>query len=627
MEMKQCLKYMALAATVAVGAGLGTAQAQTIPPACGGKSTVVVNSRITASTTWTASNEYILTNITYVTSGATLTIEPGTVIRGLSDANTPGANNAAALVITTGSKIIANGTKTNPIVFTDEADDNVPGCTATAPYNTYQQLTGAWGGLILLGRTYIAVNTATTGPLTNRQNQVEGVTAEGSLGLYGGSNDDDDSGSLSYISIRYGGGALAPNSEINGLTLGGIGRATDIHHIEVVNNLDDAFEFFGGTVNCNYMTSFGAGDDGWDTDEGYRGKAQFVSIIQADAGGSAVGSGIPDRGLESDGGLNPDNSQPYSLSVLYNFTLIGKGQSGGGGSNYTAQATNLGVAIRDNAGQQIYNSLFLDFGGPAVAISNEGGDLAINSRERWVTPYSDLTFHVTTGSGLPASAFYTTQTEGYQADFRDNVVWQCGVASGTGVVGTSNNWNSIRGDMAVHSGSEPPNPFNENWRPGLLGSSYNNVIATVNPITTLTRSGSAAAGRMFNPTFVDPRPAALSDARTVTRAAPADGFFVPVGYKGAFAPDGCLWTSGWTLQTTLGLLPSDPCPAAGSITDITLLSSVTFPTTEGGVYIVNASSDNINFVPIGVVVGTGSDVTFVDERGLATRQFYNVTSQ
>jgi hypothetical protein len=623
--MKQSLKYMALAATVAVGAGLGTAQAQTIPTPCGGKSTVVVNSRINASTTWTAGNEYILTNITYVTSGATLTIEPGTVIRGLSDANTPGANNAGALVITTGSKIIANGTKSNPIVFTDEADDNVPGCTATAPYNAYQQLTGQWGGLIVLGKTYIGFNTP-SGPTPTKQNQIEGVTAEGSLGLYGGNNDDDDSGSLSYISLRYGGGALAPNSEINGLTMGGVGRATKVSFIEVVNNLDDAFEFFGGTVNCKYMTSFGAGDDGWDTDEGYRGKAQFVSIIQADAGGVAVGSGIPDRGFESDGGLNPDQSQPYSLSVVYNFTLVGKGQTGGGGT-YTKREENVGAMLRDNAGQQIYNSVFVDFGGPAIAISNEGSETNINCRTRWVTPYNDLSFHLSGPSGLPASAFYKTQTEGFQADFRDNVVWQCGVTSGMGVVGTASNWETIRGDTAAHSGGEPPNPFNENWRSGLIGSSYNNVIATINPITTLTRSATAAANRMFNPTFVDPRPATLSDARTVTRKAPADGFFTPVGYKGAFAPDGCLWTTGWTLQSALGLLPSVSCPAAGSITDITLLSSVTFPTTAGGVYIVNASSDNINFIPIGVVVGTGSNVTFVDERGLATRQFYNVTSQ
>ncbi len=623
--MKHSVKYMALAATVAVSAGLGSAQAQTIPPSCGGKPTVVVNSRVAASTTWTAGNEYVLTNITYVTSGATLTIEPGTVIRGLSDAATPGANNAGALVVTTGSKIVANGTKTNPIVFTDAGDNNVPGCTATTPYDDYQQLTGQWGGLIVLGRTYIGFNT-TTGPNPTKQNQVEGITAEGSLGLYGGNLDDDDSGSLSYVSLRFGGGALAPNSEINGLTMGGVGRATKVSHVEVVNNLDDAFEFFGGTVNAKYMTSWGAGDDGWDTDEGYRGKAQFVMIVQADAGGAAVGSGIPDRGFESDGGLNPDAAQPYSLSTIYNFTMVGKGQTGGGG-NYTSRSANVGAMIRDNAGMQIFNSLFLDFGGPAVAISNESGDAAINSRQRWDTAFNNLAFHIDTASGLPAAGFYTTQTEGFQADFRDNVVWQCGADSGVGVVGTAANWSAIQGDAAAHSGSEPPNPFNENWRAGLIGSSYNNVIATVNPITELTRSVSAAANRIFNPTFIDPRPATLSDARTATRTAPADGFFTPVSYKGAFAPDGCLWTTGWTLQAALGLLPSEACPAAGSITDITLLSSVTFPTTDGGVYIVNASSDNINFIPIGVVVGDGTEKTFVDERGLATRQFYNVTSQ
>lgn len=624
MEMSKSWKQMTLAGLVAgVGLVATQVQGQTIPPACGGKSTVVVNSRITASTTWTANNEYILTNVTFVLSGATLTIEPGTVIRGLRDSNTPGPDNPGALVVTRGAKIIANGTPTQPIVFTDEDDDNVPGCTPTAPYNAYQQLTGQWGGVCVLGRTFIAVNTA-SGPNPTRDNQLEGLVAEGTLGRYGGNNDDDNSGSLSYISIRYGGYGLAPNSEINGLTMGGVGRATKVSHIEVVNNLDDGIELFGGTVDMKYIALWGIGDDGFDTDEGWRGRAQFIFNVQADAGGTSVGSGIPDRGFESDGGLNPDQSQPYSLNVIYNATSIGKGQTGGGGS-YTAQPTNVGAMLRDNAGQQIFNSLFLDFGGPAVALSNEGGDTAINVRQRYVTPFNDFSFHLTGGgTNLPASYYYKVQSEGFQADFRDNVVWQCGVGSGVGVVGTSANWNLIRGDTATHSGSEPPNPFNENWRAGFIGTNWNNVVASSLPIVSLTRAGTAPANRMFNPTFVDPRPSVGSPARTVTRVAPVDGFFTPVGYKGAFQPDGCMWTTGWTLIAALGLVPSDPCPPAPATTDITLYSAISFPTLAGKSYVVLASPDNVNFGPIGVVAGDGTTKTFVDTRGLPTRQFYKV---
>ncbi len=209
-----------------------------------------VNGNIAVSTTWTANNVYFLDGIVYVTSGATLTIEPGTVVRGLPDSATVGSNNPGTLVITRGSKIRAIATKSAPIVFTDENDDNFGGNVGTFPYDTpvnASSVTGQWGGLILLGRGYVASNTV-AGPNPARSVQIEGLVADGVNGLYGGCSgfpaefpgalgcDDDDSGWLKYVSIRYGGFGLAANNEINGVTLGGVGRETDIDYVEVFQN-------------------------------------------------------------------------------------------------------------------------------------------------------------------------------------------------------------------------------------------------------------------------------------------------------------------------------------------------------------------------------------------------------
>jgi hypothetical protein len=134
---------------------------------------------------------------------------------------------------------------------------------------------------------------------------------------------------------------------------------------------------------------------------------------------------------------------------------------------------------------------------------------------------------------------------------------------------------------------------------------------------------------MLNVTSFDPRPVDLAgvDALTPSRTAPADGFFTPVSYKGAFDSE-CLWVKGWTAIHALGLVPTTACPATGSnpAADIDLLASITFVTVNNVVYQIEASGDNVNWGPIGVVVGDGSEVTFVDDRLLSTRQFYRVVT-
>lgn len=578
---------------------------------------------IVTSTLWTSNNVYVLTNVTYVSAGSTLTIEPGTVIRGKAPSS-PGAGDPGALVICRGSKIQAVGTVDHPIIFTDMNDDNVPGMTPLpgGGYDTWSQIFGNWGGLIVLGKTYVAFDTF-TGPDPTISRQIEGVTANGALGLFGGNDDDDNSGKMQYIQLRYGGAGLTLNNEINGLTMGAVGRGTTIDHIEILNNLDDGIECFGGTVNMKNLVIWGIGDDSLDTDEGYRGKTQFGLIVQGDAGGASVGSGIADKGFETDGGGSTGDSgaasaQPYALSRHYNWTAIGKGQSGGGGT-YTSKAKNTAWHIRDNAGPQVFNSLFLDFGGAGVIVEAEGGDAAVNSKQRFNTAWNDFSFHGTAVTNLPASYFYKTQEAGYQCDFADNIWWQFGgpIAATTPAEVT-----------AAGGGSQSVDSFGGAYR--AWPTSVNTVLGTM-PITTLTRSGSAAANHMYNVTYLDPRPVDLAgvDALTPTRTAPADGFCTPVSYKGAFDQN-CMWTKGWTHVTKLGLLPSPACPASGSApatVDLTLLSHVKFATAANVLYQIEASSDMVNWSPIGLVVGDGTEKTFTDERGLSTRQFYRVVPQ
>jgi len=274
----------------------------------------------TGTTTWSKENVYLLDGFVFVNSGDVLTIEAGTVIKGK-----PGTGaSASALIVSRGAQINANGTATNPIIFTFEAD----------PLNGSigMSTTGQWGGLMLLGNA--SLNT-----VPNVQN-IEGIPTSEPRGSYGGSNDMDNSGTLAYVSIRHGGTDIGAGNEINGLTLGGVGAGTTIHHIEVVANADDGVEFFGGAPNLKHILVSNVLDDSFDYDQGFRGKGQFwVAIENANS----------DRGGEHDGGTSPEDGLPYATPVIYNSTYIGNGAS-------------RAITFRDNAGGEYHNTVFHNFG-------------------------------------------------------------------------------------------------------------------------------------------------------------------------------------------------------------------------------------------------------------------------
>jgi len=243
---------------------------------------------ISENTTLTSDKIWILGGRVTVLSGVTLTIEPGTIIKG--EVGT-GAN-ATALIIARGAKLMAEGTYENPIIFTSIADEIEVGGFVSP--NLEPDFSGLWGGLIVLGNAPISADAPSV--------QIEGIPASDQNGLYGGNNPSDNSGVLRYISIRHGGANIGEGNEINGLTLGGVGNGTTIENIEVVGNQDDGIEFFGGNVNVSNTVVWNAGDDSYDVDQCWSGTLD--NWIEIDGS---------DHALELDG---PEGT------LLGDFTLI-----------------------------------------------------------------------------------------------------------------------------------------------------------------------------------------------------------------------------------------------------------------------------------------------------------------
>jgi len=283
------------------------------------------NLHLTSDKTW------ILKHKTHIRSGFTLKIDPCTTIKG--DNNTLGT-----LIIDPGAKIDAQGTADEPIVF-----------TSIAPVGS--RAAGDWGGVILLGKAPINV----PGGVAN----IEGLTPTTDT-QYGGTNSMDNSGTLKYVRIEFGGVQLSPNNEINGLTFGGVGAGTTIEYIQVRYTLDDCYEFFGGTVNAKHLVCIANQDDGFDWDFGYGGKLQFLVLQQDPA--------FPDdtNGFEADNDANGTTNAPISNPTIYNATLIG----------HDAQKQQYGWLARRSTKGTVRNAIFTGFEA-CIDIRDEAGDPAV----------------------------------------------------------------------------------------------------------------------------------------------------------------------------------------------------------------------------------------------------------
>ncbi|MEA1787151.1 hypothetical protein U1E44_13705 [Arenibacter sp. GZD96] len=273
---------------------------------CAGE--ITVTGLIAEDTTWTRNNIYLLGGKVVVGVGVTLTIEPGTIIKGL-----PGTGSlASALIVQRDSKINAVGTPERPIIFTSSQDNIKVG--ETAGTNLDQTDNGLWGGVLVLGNAPASLSGDAA------QTQIEGIPASDAFGLYGGNDPADDSGDLAYISIRHGGAIIGEANEINGLTLGGVGTGTSIDNIEIVGNEDDGLEIFGGSVNVTNVFVWAVADDALDFDQAWTGTIDNAVVVQGVRSDSA---------LELDG---PEGSATGSYT-LNNITIFGNTETGEGLGN------------------------------------------------------------------------------------------------------------------------------------------------------------------------------------------------------------------------------------------------------------------------------------------------------
>ena len=294
--------------------------------------TVTINGGdISTNTTWTKNNVYLLNDgYVYVNNGATLTIEPGTVIRGTGK---------GTIIVTRGSKIYAKGTKDEPIIFTSNNAANLRG-------------PGNWGGLVLTGR---AVHNLPQGDTAAAEGGIaKPVTGSGEIdGRFGGNNDDDSSGVLEYVRVEFAGIPLttASNSEINGITFYSVGRKTKVDHVMVSYSGDDSYEWFGGTVNAKHLIAYAGIDDDFDTDNGFRGNIQYAIGFRHPSNGDQSGS----NGFESDNDANGSKNTPITSAVFSNVTMVGPyfdGQTLPINSNFRRAAH-----IRRNSSITVVNSI------------------------------------------------------------------------------------------------------------------------------------------------------------------------------------------------------------------------------------------------------------------------------
>jgi len=548
-----------------------------------------VSSDIVTSTTWTSDNVYNLTDQIYVRSGATLTVEAGTLVQ-----STTGVG--GSLAVSRGAKIYVNGTKDAPVIMTSTSDN----------LTDWHEGANEWGNLTLMGNALIGAssdtvrsrpgNTAT--PTGLNTVQMEGLTSDGvNDTFYGGNDDNDDSGSIHYLSLRYGGKVIGLANELNGLSMGGIGRATDVSHIDIMNNVDDGIETWGGTVNYKYINIWNIGDDSMDVDQGWRGKAQFGLIVQGYSTDAGQGSGLGDNCIEIDGAEDSD-AQPVTTTKIANFTVIGNPDSGDGATTW-----------RDNARVQYQNCIFMDIGEEVVRLDNTDGDGAqgygyngtLSWADTWTTSYDNYS------AVNWATDVYATQAEMYPVQTSGNL------AQITGCLFNYVN-ESDSGDKVLELGV-----LNGTLGAFTSNTNLDNIVTLADPIVSFSRGPVVTKGGKSVALVTNINPRAANDALVVANPVEADGFFTAAPYKGAFSANNN-WLEGWSTIAKYGMTTSSNIadPAA----TIQMTASTFFQTAADVAYTVEESSDMVSWAPVATVVGDGSIMSATDLDAFDSAKFY-----
>jgi hypothetical protein len=429
---------------------------------------------------------YILDRKIYVADGKTLTIQPGTVIKGRSQSLPVNAN---ALVVSRGAKIFANGTVECPIVFTAEADP------MDGTYGIANK--GIWGGVVVLGKAKNNLRVGNTLSATGVDGVgfIEGFVSANPGNLFGAApgleDDNDNSGVMKYVSIRHSGALVAVGNELNGLTLGSVGRGTSLENIEVTSNDDDAFEMFGGTVNLKFAAALFNNDDALDYDLGYRGKVQFFLAVKT----TAANTPADDNGIEADGDDNRSCAAPLSHPIIANATFIGNGDNASVGDN----SGPYGLNAKELTEGEIYNSVFANYraGFNMTKTPNAARICAIEAYNNWIS-----------GSLIVKNNTFVGNTDALLVD-----------RNTTGVLATDlTKFNTTDANVTVASLTGVPG-FDPTY---VINSASNNSVTD-----------------KLNAT---PRPA----LGNVAALPAAGGFFSPSTFRGAFEAGKKSWLSQWS---------------------------------------------------------------------------------
>lgn len=496
---------------------------------------------LTSGAAFTCDKTYILDKKIYIPSGQLLTIQPGTVIKG--SANSVPAE-ATALVIMRGGKIIAAGTESCPIVFTAYAD----------PMNGTYAISnkGDWGGVVILGIASNNVTYAENGPYvaggsgklgvadglavlegfaTNNKQDRYGVMLNNNVAVAGETvgvfDDNDNSGILKYVSIRHSGAILSVGAEINGLTLGSVGRGTTIEHIEIISCADDNIEFFGGTVNVKYISTMFGNDDMYDYDMGYTGKGQFLFGIKSDLTSSLDN----DNGFEADGDDQKSYNLPFSDPVFYNVTLVGNSKSVGNTDNSALAAINAKEFTRGS----FYNSVFANFRNglnlvksvnTTVTVPTAGQRTYFEGGESWHNWFNNPAAPATPTSSLGNGTNSLKIKCNTFVGITNPLTFGASLTSiGTVLASTS-------ADYIQFTQTDKNDVVVGNTLPGF---NYNFTVNTATNVFSVKSD-------------VVPNPALSTVGCPST---PVDGFFEPANYRGAFSSTGDNWLSDWSYSALI----------------------------------------------------------------------------
>ncbi|MCC7521045.1 MAG: hypothetical protein IT220_05365 [Flavobacteriaceae bacterium] len=363
-----------------------------------------ITGEITVNTTWTNDRIWVLNQKVVVKSGVTLTIEAGTIIKGSEGQGSL----ASALVIARGGKIMAEGTASQPIIFTSINDNIAVGQTAGTNLSAADN--GLWGGLLIMGKA----KGSFVGDVS--EYNIEGIPASDTFGLYGGTDDADNSGSLKYVSIRHGGAEIGEGNEINGLTLGCVGSGTVIQNIEVVANYDDGIEFFGGTVSVTNALVWSVGDDGLDIDQAYSGSITNAMVIQ---------------GTTSQSGLEIDGREG---SLERGFTIDKLTLKGNSSASKIAEYKSKAYGITKNVYAYGWSAT------STIKISD------VVSSDNFVAGNLDfINWQLTLASGATLAS---TLSNSFNATFATDIAFSSVVTPSTGADATAFNWTYAKSKSA-----------------------------------------------------------------------------------------------------------------------------------------------------------------------------------